>query len=355
MKRWVAVSLVPAMLWAPGAFAAPRGKTPGISITAPATATVGQQISITVSPVNGASLASVMLLTDRDHTSQVKDAPPWSFTYTVEASVVGTLTISAMASDTASDAIYTASTVVQIGTSATLTSLVLRLGTDVKGNLMKGLSMNYYGEVEYLPIQGTFSDGVVRDLSSLASGTTYQSQNTAIVAVTADGGLQAVANGTTDVIVSNSGRSLTVPVTVQFVNPTRGDLMGGTGTNADLALTYSGPVLAGTASLPLTSGTFSLPSNVPQISFIFHNNAGLPQLGVASGVVTAKLAKASNSNCSVSFTNNILPPDVPPFGVIDGTVTIALPTGGGKCVVSLNIVGASDNIADKFTITNPAP
>ena len=354
--RWISAAVCLLLVASP-VWAARGGKPPGIAISAPASTAAGQTIGITVSPVNGASLASVLLLTDRDHTSQTKETAPWSFSYTVPASITGALTVSAMASDTSTDAVYNASTVVQVGTPAALTALTLvPLDTAVgELTLPPYPPFTYYGEIMHFFLNGTFSDGVTRDLSYPASGTTYQSQNANIVTVVEDGGIQAVGEGLTNVIATNSGQSLTIPVSTDFVNPNWGELTGGITNNPDLALTHSGPVVAGAQSIPLTSTTIKPATNVPRVSWTFNNNSGLPQLKVAPGLVTWKLAKGSDPNCSVSFVNNVMPTDQPPYAVVSGTVIVELPPGGGKCVILLNIAGQSDSTADKFTITNPAP
>ncbi|MEK7415505.1 MAG: hypothetical protein AAB263_19545, partial [Planctomycetota bacterium] len=136
-----------------------------------------------------------------------------------------------------------------------------------------------------------------------------------------------------------------------------GSRCGGNCNGYDLAITYSNPVTltpapSTTFYLPY-SGAFTLPANATQMTFGFNNNSGLPQLGVARGIATWKLAGGSNPNCSVSFANNMLPTDLPPYAVSRGTMTITLPPGGGKCVILTNIAGMPDSQADKWTITNP--
>ena len=103
------------------------------------------------------------------------------------------------------------------------------------------------------------------------------------------------------------------------------------------------------------SGAFTLPANATSMTFGFNNNSGLPQLGVVRGLATWKAAGGNNSACTVSFTNNVLPTDLPPYTVSHGTMTITLPPRGGKCVLLTNIAGLPDSQADKWTITNPAP
>ncbi len=354
--RWISV-LACILLSAPLAWAARGGKPPGIMISAPVNASVGQEILISVSAVNGAQISFVDVATDRGDDVGMSSSPPFSFHYTIPSSTVGILTISATAMDVPGNVSYQAQTIVQIGTPATLVTLTLvPLNTGV-GDLQVTPypPLIYYGDIMHPYLKGTFSDGVERDLSDPVSGTTYQPQNTGIVTITEDGGIQAVGEGSTTVIATNSGQSVTIPVSADFVDPNLGSLTGGTGTNPDIALTYSGPITAGAQTLALTSTTIKLPANVPQVSWAFNNNSGLPQLKVTPGLVTWKLAKASDVNCSVSFTNNVMPTDLSPYAVTSGTVTFGLPVGGGKCIVLLGIAGQSDSEEDKFTITNPAP
>ncbi len=350
--------LVCVLLSASPAWAARGGKQPGITISAPASASVGQEILVTVSTVNGAQISFVSVSTDRGDGVGMSSTPPFSFHYTIPSSVVGTLTINATAMDVPSDVAYQTQTIVQVGTPATLTTLTLvpeNTSPIADIPVPPYFPLTYYGELMHPRIRGTFSDGVVRDLSNPATGTTYQPKNTNIVTITAEGAFQAVGEGSTTVTATNSGQSVSIPVSVDFVDPKLGSLTGGTGTNPDVALTYSGPISAGAQSIPLTSTTIKLPAHVPQVSWAFHNNSGLPQLKTTPGLATWKLANGSNPNCSVSFANNVMPTDQPPYAVTSGTVTVTLPPGGGRCVLLLSITGQSDQEADKFTIINPAP
>lgn len=72
------------------------------------------------------------------------------------------------------------------------------------------------GKVFELPVVGEFADGVVRPLASPASGTSYQSSNSAAIKVLSGGMLQIVGNGKTILTVTNRGKqaSLDIHVTV---------------------------------------------------------------------------------------------------------------------------------------------
>lgn len=72
------------------------------------------------------------------------------------------------------------------------------------------------GKVFELPVVGEFADGVTRRISSLASGTAYQSSNPKVIRVLPHGLLQIVGNGKTVLTVTNRGKqaSLDIGVTV---------------------------------------------------------------------------------------------------------------------------------------------
>ena len=72
------------------------------------------------------------------------------------------------------------------------------------------------GKIFELPVVGEFADGVVRRISSPASGTAYQSSNSKVIRVLPHGLLQIVGNGKTVLTITNRGKqtSLDVGVTV---------------------------------------------------------------------------------------------------------------------------------------------
>jgi len=62
------------------------------------------------------------------------------------------------------------------------------------------------GEVHMLTVRGLFADRIVRDLTSAATGTSYQSSDPSIVRVNEDGRAQAVGEGTAEITVRNQGK-----------------------------------------------------------------------------------------------------------------------------------------------------
>jgi len=331
--------------------------TPGITLTVPASAQAGEAVVITVRPVNGAEVTWVAVNTNHPGEGGdvgISHTPPFDFPYTIPVDAIGTLRVVAVGEDSPKDLGYVTEAFIEVVTPATIQAISVPPLANLLGPVPR--FFNYYKESETVFVEGTYSDGIVRDISSPSAGTTYTAQNPAIVQVLADGSLQAIGQGSTTVLIANGGLSASIDVRVDFVDPNRGNRTGGNGDSVDLALTYSGPIILTSQQFPLSSsGTIALPVNSSQMGLIFHNNSGLLQLGVTPGIVVGSVGGSSARECAVSFTENVMPTDIPPYAVQDGTVVFTLPAGGGKCVFNLKIAEMSSSAADKFTITNPAP
>ncbi|MEO5956410.1 MAG: PKD domain-containing protein [Nitrospiraceae bacterium] len=70
------------------------------------------------------------------------------------------------------------------------------------------------GKVFELPVVGEFTDGVTRRISTLGSGTKYQSSNPKVIQVLPNGLLQIVGNGKVILTVTNRGKQAMLDVTV---------------------------------------------------------------------------------------------------------------------------------------------
>jgi hypothetical protein len=70
------------------------------------------------------------------------------------------------------------------------------------------------GKIFELPVVGEFADGVIRRISSPASGTAYQSSNPKVIRVLPHGLVQIVGNGKTTLTVTNRGKQASLDVTV---------------------------------------------------------------------------------------------------------------------------------------------
>jgi hypothetical protein len=70
------------------------------------------------------------------------------------------------------------------------------------------------GKIFELPVMAEFTDSVTRRISSLGSGTSYQSSNPKVIQVLSSGLLQIVGNGKTAITVTNRGKQASLDVTV---------------------------------------------------------------------------------------------------------------------------------------------
>ncbi|MFQ5656768.1 MAG: Ig-like domain-containing protein [Candidatus Methylomirabilales bacterium] len=68
---------------------------------------------------------------------------------------------------------------------------------------------------QVLSVEGTFTDGMNRDITK-SSETTYTSSNPQVATVSTEGFVEAVDNGTATITVTYKDKSVTVPVTVDF-------------------------------------------------------------------------------------------------------------------------------------------
>jgi PKD domain len=108
--------------------------------------------------------------------------------------------------------------VVQVEPAATLTTIDFE--TDKPLQLGRAGQSSAFGHVDSLgkifelPVVGEFTDGVIRRISSPASGTAYQSSNPKVIRVLPQGLLQIVGNGKTVLTVTNRGKQAQLDVDV---------------------------------------------------------------------------------------------------------------------------------------------
>jgi len=335
----------------------PKDEQPaaGIVLFVPATAMSGETIQISVEPTEGIELDWVIVVSSEGDAVGSGESLPFEFDYTIPLDAIGPTTIAATAIDT-NEGFYSVEQSIFVETAASLDALSVSSVYFGGEPLPKRMTLYHIGDENFVEVQGMFSDGVTRDVSSGDVGTTLSPVEPDIVEIAPNGALRAIGEGETDVIVSNSGISTSLHVTVDFTDPTPGDRTGGNGSESDLLLTYSGPIDLGEQEMAMpASGSIDLPVNVSEIRFAFHNNSALPELGGPSGIVESSFGGGSNANCVVDLIGNEEPPTYAPFHVLDGEVVLSLPIGGGKCVLELNTAGAGKGSADKLVVNNPVP
>ena len=108
--------------------------------------------------------------------------------------------------------------VVQVEPAATLTTIDFE--TDKPLQLGRAGQSSAFGHVDSLgkifelPVAGEFTDGVIRRISSPASGTSYKSSNDRVIKVLKDGLLQIAGNGKATLTVTNRGKQAQLDVDV---------------------------------------------------------------------------------------------------------------------------------------------
>jgi hypothetical protein len=175
-----------------------------ITITAPAAGRVfspGDTMHVAVSTPPTATRVLVAL---SDGPVVVDNTSPFEMDIPIPQQALGTIPIGVVAWD-ASGVIGTASRTVTVTTAATVTAL--KVWPD---------SVLYLNAGETVPfvVHGIFSDGIERDITASECGTAYNTTDSSVASIDANGVLTARAPGYCSVIVSN-GDSMQIPVLVQ--------------------------------------------------------------------------------------------------------------------------------------------
>ena len=181
----------------------------GIVITDPAPGTAvlaGGELDVVVEPVEGFVPDRVLAICNC--AAEYVTAPPWVITLSIPAEALGAINLTAYALDAGGALAESESVPLEVFTTATLTGLAVTPD-----------SVNLYDFVvaDYLHVAGQYSDGVERDITSSAFGTTYQSNDPAIAIVDAEGLVRSVAVGETSITVTNGGHSSEVEVVVDGI------------------------------------------------------------------------------------------------------------------------------------------
>ncbi|MFZ1639892.1 MAG: SBBP repeat-containing protein [Candidatus Contendobacter sp.] len=178
----------------------------GLRITTPAEGTVvtpGQSVQVTVEP--DAGVVPVRVVLGSSETMQTLDAAPFQFTLIIPNDVVGPFAIAAVGKDAAKN-LYDAELTLQVQPQSVLQGL----GPD---------PVDFYfseiGVTQLVTVQGYYADDGVRDLTAAATGTTYQSSDSSVVTVDADGRLTAQSNGTATITATHGEVSAYVTVRVE--------------------------------------------------------------------------------------------------------------------------------------------
>ncbi len=182
--------------------------TANLSFVTPAlgaTLQPNQSVTVEVTPTGGFTPTSVDLFLGSDYATVT--SPPWRHTFTVPAESVGAIDILAIGVDAGGSPALAGPQAHGINVNATLQSVTVG---------PQGTALVEPLEETRLQVLGQYSDGVTRDLTRAATGTTYSAAPAGIVRVSADGHVTVSGQGTATITASNAGLSGNTDVDVAF-------------------------------------------------------------------------------------------------------------------------------------------
>lgn len=185
----------------------------GLVISAPEdgqTVAAGSSITVTVEPAGSFDARRVMLLSKVGVRTLEKG--PFEFELQVPENHIGPLELSATGEDASGNFATTDPIVVMVEAYSKLVALELAPNE---------VYLNGINDRRQLRVTGEYTDGVSRDLTDPAKGTTFSSADPAIATVSDKGILRPHSNGVTTVIASNGGFQASMRVEVLRVGEGR--------------------------------------------------------------------------------------------------------------------------------------
>ncbi len=165
----------------------------------------GDVVSVTVAALPGMDLANALVGAVPGGATEYHETFPATLQFTVPMDAAGTFTVVAMCDDSSGALAPTLELHFPVVPSATLTGMTA---------VPSPIELEPPGDYAVLRVTGHYTDGVDRDVTPAAAGTTYASGDTAVVTATADGRVTAVGDGQTTITVQNAGVLVEVPVDV---------------------------------------------------------------------------------------------------------------------------------------------
>ena len=169
----------------------------GLVITSPAAGTVvvaGSTIAVTVEAAGG--FAPDRVLVGAGAGAELAFASGFDGTVTIPETEYGDIELQAVGIDAQEEVATALPVVIHVQAPAPLTGLAALYDKVVLTAASQSISLG---------VSGTFADGVTRDLTSPGTGTTYESLDTTVATVDAEGVVTAVKGGTTLLRTANGG------------------------------------------------------------------------------------------------------------------------------------------------------
>ncbi|CAM3933359.1 choice-of-anchor A family protein [Corallococcus exiguus] len=195
----------------PAVEAVATAATGTVVITSPQPGTVvspGGKLTVSVAGAVGFQPETVLIMTEG--AASILESGPFTTTFKIPAQALGSLTLVAFGIDSQGRMVRSTSIPLTVSSSAQLSSIQLLNGDA----FLRGP-----GAKLKLVVNGKYSDGVVRDISSPSRGTLYSVSNTSIATITADGTLTGVSKGMATVMVRNGTVLTSITVSVGDQSP----------------------------------------------------------------------------------------------------------------------------------------
>lgn len=183
----------------------------GVELVSPVDGTLyapGDVIQLEAAAVDDFPLASVTVLSELGPVEL--SGTPFTGSVEIPDSFLGPLQLIAMGTDGDEAVVFSDPVEVMVATDLTLESIEI-----VTGHVV----MAGPGDERQLLVEGTYSDGVVRNITPAYTGTTYQSADPEIVEVTENGVLIPLSEGDTTIVVQNQSQQSSMTATVLESGP----------------------------------------------------------------------------------------------------------------------------------------
>lgn len=180
-----------------------------LQISSPSEGTIvhqGDQVQVVAVPSQGEQIESVFFAIPHVD-SMIDFQPPFEFVFTVPNEVFGQVKIFADGKKQGGG-FSKASVNITVAFPPSIVLQGLRVNRDQEILLMS------IEDKEKIYLYGQFSDGVKRDISSSATGTTYQTSDARIATVDAEGLVTAVAPGKAVIIAKNGSKQIRIEVQI---------------------------------------------------------------------------------------------------------------------------------------------
>ena len=180
-------------------------QTPGIKITEPinnSTVTPGQEVSITVEPVNGFEPKEVLIVTP--FLVNTLTTSPFTTVFTLPDDKAGIIEIAAAGKNSLNE-IVNDSVTLNIGQTANLESLEAE---------PRDIFLDVDGQIQIITY-GIYSDGVKRDITEKDKGTSYAPSDANVAKVDEDGFVSAISEGKAIITVTNLDKQTEVSLMVE--------------------------------------------------------------------------------------------------------------------------------------------